>query len=429
MVVQRGQAKIAWYEGVMLVAAAPFLLFPEIMPVATAVSLVLIIIIWVFPWLSSQPLLVPTPLNLAMLCFLLMLGVSILVTADPELTLPKATSLILGLTSWRYLVNHIHTRFHLLLTLCLLGGLGVGFTGMGVLAADWMFKVPIIQEIAAQLPEQIVRVPGVDGVHTNQLAGTVLPFFPLLLALCLGWSGNRWQQGLLASLFLVTTAVLILTQSRTGYIGAVGGGMVLLLLWAWLLPATPRNRKIQLGISILLAVGLIGGLSVGNERLLSVWQEPQQETVVGSITSLSFRQEVWQWSVVAISDFPFTGTGLGTFRQVVRRFYPLAITPTYDIAHAHNIFLQTALDVGLPGLVAYLSLVGLALQQSWQVAVASRAALLRPVALGLIAGMVAIHLFGVADALALGAKPALIFWVMLAMMTVLPRFVATANAP
>ena len=37
-------------------------------------------------------------------------------------------------------------------------------------------------------------------------------------------------------------------------------------------------------------------------------------------------------------------------------------------AHAHNIFLQTALDVGLPGLIVYLALLLLAFWLGWQVA-------------------------------------------------------------
>jgi putative inorganic carbon (hco3(-)) transporter len=382
--------------------------------------LLLIAFLWLYPLLLRRAPLPPNPLNLPLLLFTFMLGVAILITADPELTLPKATGLILGLTAWRYLVCHIRTPVHLRNGLLLLGGLGLAFVGMGLLAADWMFKVPGIQEIVSLLPDRLLALPGADGgVHTNQLAGTMLPFLPLLLSLVLGWSTLQRQRLLLLGLLLVTTAVFILTQSRTGYLGAVGGWLLLGLLWAGLLPPSPQRHWLHLGLLLLVAAGLLGVWGVGSERLLSLWADPRQETVVGTVGSLSFRQEVWRWSLVAIGDFPFTGTGLGTFRQVVRRFYPLAITPTYDIAHAHNIFLQTALDVGLPGLIAYLSLVGLALQQGWQAA--RRSLVLRPAALGLIAGMVALHIFGLADALALGSKPALLFWVMLGLLAVLPR--------
>lgn len=413
-------SKYRWYEGGLLAAAAPFLLFPEIVPAATAVALLTIALLWLWPLLARRSPWPLNPLNLPLLLFSLMLGVAILITADPDLTLPKATGLILGLAVWRYLVSHTHQPGHLKTGLLLCGGLGLGFVGMGLLAVDWMFKVPGIQEIAGLLPARLLALPGAaNGVHTNQLAGTMLPFLPLLLSLLVSRSTSRRWRLLLLGLLLATTAVFILTQSRTGYLGAAGGWLLLALLWAGALPPSPRRRWLRVGLLLVVLIGLVGLWGVGSERLLSFWQDPQQETAVGAIGSLSFRQEVWRWSLVTIGDFPFTGTGLGTFRQVVRRFYPLAISPTYDIAHAHNIFLQTALDVGLPGLIAYLSLVGLALQQGWQTA--RRSPTLRPIALGLMAGMVALHIFGLADALALGSKSALIFWVMLALLAVLPQ--------
>ncbi len=46
--------------------------------------------------------------------------------------------------------------------------------------------------------------------------------------------------------------------------------------------------------------------------------------------------------------------GLNTFREVVFLIYPIGVSPTYNLGHAHNFFLQTALDFGVPGLIACL---------------------------------------------------------------------------
>jgi O-antigen ligase len=57
-----------------------------------------------------------------------------------------------------------------------------------------------------------------------------------------------------------------------------------------------------------------------------------------------------------ISRHAATATRL-LHHRVVPVLYPLFTVPLdSDIAHAHNIFLQTALDLGIPGLVAYLAL-------------------------------------------------------------------------
>ncbi len=132
------------------------------------------------------------------------------------------------------------------------------------------------------------------------------------------------------------------------------------------------------------------------------------------MTTLNYRKELWPWAVAAIGDFPFTGVGLGTFRQVAFRLYPLSLSPTYDIAHAHNIFLQTALDVGLPGLVIYSAMLLIAAVVGWRVA--RRHAGYRSICLGLLAGLAALHIYGLADALALGSTPAVVFWLALGLL-------------
>jgi putative inorganic carbon (HCO3(-)) transporter len=144
------------------------------------------------------------------------------------------------------------------------------------------------------------------------------------------------------------------------------------------------------------------------------------EEVVGAIT-LEDRVEIWSRALYAIQDFPFTGCGLGAFRRVVPVLYPLfTVPPDTDIGHAHNIFLQTALDLGIPGLVAYLALLGIALAVCWQVAVKGDR-WERAIALGLAGSLIALHAYGMTDALALGSKPAVAFWFALGLIAALIR--------
>ena len=53
--------------------------------------------------------------------------------------------------------------------------------------------------------------------------------------------------------------------------------------------------------------------------------------------------------------------------------------------------------------------------------VARQDARLRPLALGLLAGLVALHVYGLTDALAPGSKPALIFWCALGVLAALEK--------
>ncbi len=415
------QPRLSWLRPLFLLIIISVFFFPTAIPLLTAVSLSLLLLLFFLRPLK------PSPFNVVWLAWWFMVLVAVLVTADPDLTLPKFTGLILGFAWWVYLSRAINGRSPLLLAFIFWGLLGMGFAVIGVLSATWLFKVPGISAILQALPGQILQLPGSDsGVQPNQLAGTLLLYLPFLVSLLIGWrpaARRRWLLAGTAVLALITTALLILTQSRSGWIGAVGGLFILLFFWGVVLPQSRPRTLIwtSLGASLVAAVG--GLWAIGPQRLQAIWSDPGQleATAVGSLSTIGFRQEVWRWAVTAVGDFPFTGAGLGAFRHVVRRLYPLNVSPTYDIAHAHNIFLQTALDVGLPGLIVYLALLLLAFWLGWQVARGDET--LRPFALGLLAGFAALHIYGLTDALALGSKTGLSFWVALGLLTAMHQIV------
>lgn len=412
-------------EGLILIFCVPLLLFPTISFPATFLSLLLIIFIWLAPLFIKQWKLPPaTPLDIPLLLFCLMLIVAVLVTADPELTLPKITGLILGLAAWRFFNRAVQSERQIYGATAVYIFLSFGFIFLGILSANWLNKIPAISQILAVLPAGLIALPGSSaGVHPNQLAGTLLFLFPLFLALFLGWLFlQRSKAGLVlwAGLFLITALLLLLTQSRTGWLAGLSSVLVVAVLWGLLLPQRHRLRPFVWGsVVLMLLAGVAGLIAIGPQRLQSIWDDPGQQTAVGNLGSLGFRQEVWRWSIMAVQDFPFTGTGLGTWRHVVRRFYPLNVAPDYDISHAHNLFLQTALDIGLPGLIAYLAFILLAMFMAWQAA--KRDERLRPFAVGFLSVLVAFHVFGLTDALALGSKTTLIFWIMLAIVSAMHR--------
>jgi putative inorganic carbon (HCO3(-)) transporter len=176
-------------------------------------------------------------------------------------------------------------------------------------------------------------------------------------------------------------------------------------------------------LRLVVALGVLATLAVvvwiGPTTLWELWLNPPADTALGTLRTLGVRRAIWPWATTAVGDFPFTGVGLGAFRQVVFRLYPLPPWPDYDLGHAHNIFLQTALDTGLPGLVAYLAVLFVAAAVGWRVA--RRDPGFRAVSLGLLAGLAALHVFGLADALVLGAKPAVVFWFALGLLAAMNK--------
>jgi putative inorganic carbon (HCO3(-)) transporter len=382
-------------ETLLLGLSAPFLLFPTLRPTVTVGVLALFALWWLArSGLERRPL-PPTPFNGALLLWGSAVAVGIAVTAVPALTLPKATGLILGLATWRYLALTLHNRRDVRWGLAGLILVGLSIAGVGLLSVHWSVKIPFMQAWIARLPQQMLALPeGPEaGVSANQLGGVVAFYLPLALAVALGklqaipHAKNRRQSwgtvGLLAGALLglaLTAGLLVLTQSRSAWIGGAVGILTLLALWVG---TAKRNWPRRVAGAALVVVLVLGGVvyaRTGPAQIVALWERPGgiETDVVGTVT-LSGRVEIWSRALYAIQDFPFTGCGLGTFR-----------------------FLQVAVDTGLPGLIAYLALLGSAAAVGWRVA--RRDVSLRPLALGLLAGLAALHVYGLTDALAPGSK-------------------------
>ncbi|HUS14681.1 MAG TPA: O-antigen ligase family protein, partial [Chloroflexia bacterium] len=198
------------------------------------------------------------------------------------------------------------------------------------------------------------------------------------------------------------------TLSRGAWLAA-GGAVLGLLAWRW-----PRAAPLIGG------VGLLAALGAGAALLLSRWPlitallagasvESQHDTAL-------FRLVLWDRAVRMIADHPFTGVGLNNFPLVQRQLYPIFPTqPEALVIHAHNVYLQAALDFGVPGLLA-LGAIGLAIAR--QCAPGLRripSATPSPAAVvlaGYCASLLVYALHGLTDALAVGSRPAVLAWLL-----------------
>jgi len=414
--------------------AAPVLLFPTLRPAWTVAALGALALWWLLRWALRREPWPLTPLNGALLPFALMIPVGIWASPAREVTFPDATRVLLGLITFRAVTLAAGSRRGMAPAVAVFCLFGIALIGVGILGAQWSAKVPVLGELGQRIPRLITTIPedqGTPGVNPNHLAGALTLYLPLALALVFGQRFSRRAiigplLGLLGSLlFLALVAgTLLLTQSRSGWIGGAAGVLALISLagltardrWARLLGAA---LPILAVLAVAGAILYLGPQALGKSLFGKETASPVEE-VVGSIT-LEGRVEIWSRAFYAIQDFPFTGCGLGAFRRVVPVLYPLfTVPPDTDIGHAHNVFLQTALDLGIPGLVAYLALLMTSLALCWRVAREGEG-FVRAVALGLAGGLIALHTYGLTDAMALGSKPAVAFWYALGLVGALSQ--------
>ncbi|MBC7226452.1 MAG: O-antigen ligase family protein [Thermoflexales bacterium] len=433
-------------------ATAPVLLFPTLRPTWTATALGMLALWWLLRWALRREPWPLTPFNGALLLFSLTVLTGFRVSLFPDLTIPKVAGLVLGLAVFRALAFAAGSERSFSLALVLFFLLGLGILTVGVLGTEWKQTVEAVSVWTRGIPRLIPKLPesGAEAVHPNQLAGALTLYLPVALSMIGGWRfSHRSIARSVCSLIgcalclVLVTGTLLLTQSRSGWIGGITGIALTLALWGTALPRMSWRKWAAWGILIVgVSLALFWFVRIGPEGLRNLWKEPAIETPVGPLNTLEFRKEVWQWAWMGVQDFPLTGCGLGTFRRIGRVLYPFnpaVVPPDYDIAHAHNIFLQTALDLGIPGLVAYLALLMTALALCERVALtpppppsAAPPPLshtvgegrglgggVRALALGLAAGLVALHVYGLTDALALGSKPAVAFWYALGLVAAL----------
>jgi putative inorganic carbon (HCO3(-)) transporter len=416
--VRRAAARLDDWHGLILLLAAPVFLFPS--PAWTPVLLVLPAL-WLAAWLAGRPLLPPTPLNVPLLLLSLMVLISLGVTFDIGFSLSHLTGVLLGLAVFIAVVRLVRTPPALRQAVNLYILAGGGLVLLGLVGIDWLDKVPLLTRITDALPAVVRGLPGAEaGFSANSVAGALTLVFPLQVALLAATLADRSRTTVPAParrwlaaqavLLLLTGGLLLLAQSRSSWFG-IAGGLALLLAWS-----SRRGRWLAAAAVALVAIALAGS------TLASAAQAPLEG-------GLSDRREIWLRALYVIRDYPLTGLGLNAFRSVMPRLYPMYRTsPDFNFAHAHNLLLQAAVDLGLPGLAAYLAVwwgAGVALVGAHRTAADPWLCML---ARGLGAGLAAHFVFGLTDAISLGAKLGIFFWLALALSAAAYQ-VARARVP
>lgn len=395
------------YELWLLGVAAPFLLFPSRWAWA---ALALIALTWLSRWVARGSPSVATPMDLPILLLLLMTVVGLWVSIEPAVSAPKAWAILLGVALYYGLANSLRIKAHIRLTmwLFLLMSLGVAF--LSLIGTYWevgyIVRLPSLYE---KIPLIVRNVPsgGIpslwEGFHPREVGGAMGLLMPVAVALCFFGRGRiRW---LAAATSLVTLVLLLLSQTPN----AMAGVIIAILLMAlyrrpWLLVPT---LALVVVLPFLLQTATV-------QALLSDLLDSTHR--LGA--ALAARLWIHGWALAILADVPFTGVGLNMFGDSIWPLYLAGMVRPYN---AHNLYLQNALDMGFPGLIAFLGLMGafgytvfLGLRLSRE---RNEGALL----LGLAGGVLSLLIYGLLDTLTLGMKPGAALWGMLGIAAALAR--------
>ncbi|MBV8359052.1 MAG: O-antigen ligase family protein, partial [Deltaproteobacteria bacterium] len=205
----------------------------------------------------------------------------------------------------------------------------------------WVYKQYFI--------EHVCRAYGVEG-ESNYEA------LMLLLSMPMGfWMWHHeptvwWRRIGLACGALLAGAVL-LTQSRAGIIAA---GIIALL-------AAVRSRHKLAGLAILM-VAVSVTLAYGPAGLWQRFRSIRFSGVTenGDEGSTRIHVELLKAGVRMMESHPLLGVGMGQFKQVAPEYNPEIFKISTNSFIAHNLFIQTGAECGVPVLLLFVMMIAVA---------------------------------------------------------------------
>ncbi len=248
----------------------------------------------------------------------------------------------------------------------LAGGFLVGRRA-GAENAGSAFRVALVFALALagwalwqQMAQGEARAHG-PFVTPATLASTInLVLVPGLVLAALGT-----RRPVLVAALVVLSAALAAAQSRGGWLALAAVGVVALLF--------VRRTKVRAGgkaAAIVIAILALGWIGYWLARLAWDWGAPQHSMLDEAAQSSAARLQLYELAVQGIASSPWLlGSGYHAFYYILESARPtvpayLAST-TYFV---HNDYLQTLLELGVPGLAGLLLIIVLPISEAWRAA-------------------------------------------------------------
>lgn len=285
-----------------------------------------------------------TPVDWGIFILAGMALLSLTITYIPEITIVQVLRLFSGIALFYALVNWglSARRLDVLLGLLLISGIGLAL--FSLISVEWAItKVSFLPKTIFDRLTILVA----DTANPNVMAGNLILLAPIAFSLLIYGAtpiGHARFRGIIRGLvvfsFIITSLVILLTLSRAAWIAYLLA-ICAIAMMRW------RAGWIALISLLLIGVWVFSRNSTGVLESLLALQ---------NLGSVAGRVEVWNRAIFMIEDYPLTGIGMGLFRNVAELYYPFALVSLDRVTHAHNLYFQIALDLGLPGLIAWLAI-------------------------------------------------------------------------
>jgi O-antigen ligase/Flp pilus assembly protein TadD len=323
-----------------------------------------IIIGWLVHLIRHKQPFPQTPLDLPLLVYVLWLGITTLFSQDWRVSLEQSWLMIVHVIALYILVDlmrrgreqWIFESLFLLAALVIIVSLaemaswylGLGFGGF---KQGWF----PIGGFSDPIPPVGYRLSLAFNVST-WLGNFVVQSLPLVIA----WGITARQKADRQALILVALGLVwVLAFSVTR--GAILGIMVVIgiggLLHIWRRGYFGQLRQRSYAIASLVLMGILFAAGIGLILLISQG--------AGRVSGDRGRVLLWESALDMIQDHPVNGVGVYQYGHALREY--ATMTPTTDhLKTAHNLYLNTGAEIGIPGILLMIWLAGAFLRAWWK---------------------------------------------------------------
>lgn len=171
--------------------------------------------------------------------------------------------------------------------------------------------------------------------NPNVLAG----YLDVMICIALGLLakfGTRTQKFIFFGAVIILTACLAMTYSRGAFLTTAIIFLFYGLLYDW---------------RILTFSALVIGILIYNDETFI--EKVAEVFTATNDSSENFKMGLWVSTIAMIADHPFIGIGWGAYQFLYQNYDYYFVNPAIPIYHAHNLYLQTAAEVGIAGALAY----------------------------------------------------------------------------
>lgn len=238
-----------------------------------------------------------------------------------------------------------------------LGFLATLLTFHFLLTTNWAesgsVQLPLLKQIGLLIHHNSRAWSELQNLHKNITGGVLLVLFPFaLMGVVSAWTRHHVSFFILAVMILpVILFGLVMSVSRGAWLG-FAFSIFYATYFYWRFGVDRHSILKWAGDLFVLATIIL--LIYGFYLIVTVPQYKDYVNLILGDSTIS-RVDLWQDSLPLIQDYWYTGSGLGSTTMVYSSYVFLLHVPF--LTHSHNLFMQIAIEQGLPGLIAFVSMV------------------------------------------------------------------------